>query len=183
MKDIIAHFLPISCHVWRLVKTELLVSEWKAASLSSPRLCMGQQSQPVTPTVPSCRGGGGKKGAGGPTGWLLLPASSPQSASEARAKPPLSQRKVPFSARASESLVSDGGGSLLEPLCLHPLLLQRERWDAGGNPTELKRDSVKTKGSCQGQRPQPFSHIVLPGKGVCSHFTYYMDGWRGNHLV
>lgn len=58
MRDIIAHLLPISCHVWRLVKTELLVSERKAASLSSPRLRPGQQSQPVTPTVPSCRGGG-----------------------------------------------------------------------------------------------------------------------------
>ena len=68
-------------------------------------------------------------------------------------------------------------------LCLHPLLLKRERWDAGGNPTELKRNSSQNKGSCQGEGPQPFSHIVLPGKGVCSHFTYYTDGWRGNHLV
>lgn len=41
IKNIIAHLRPISCHVWRLVKTELLVSESKAASLNSPQLCLG----------------------------------------------------------------------------------------------------------------------------------------------
>lgn len=64
MKDIIARLLPVSCHVRRVVKTELLVSEWKVwAHLGS---CPGQRSQPATPTVPSCRGGG--RGAGGLTG-------------------------------------------------------------------------------------------------------------------
>lgn len=142
MKDIIAHLLPVSCHVWRLVKTELLVSEWKAARLSSPRPLSGPA---ITARNSHCsqlprRG----RGAGDSTG-CYLPASSPRSASEAWAKPSPSQWKVPFSARVSGSLVSDGEGSLLRLHSLHPLLVEWERWDIGGNPTELKGDSVKTK--------------------------------------
>ena len=56
MKDIIARLLPISCHVRRVVKTELLVSEWKVWAHLGSR--PGRRSQPATPTVPSCRGGG-----------------------------------------------------------------------------------------------------------------------------
>lgn len=113
IEDIIAHLLPISCHVWRLVKTELPVSERKAASLSSPRSCPGQQSQPVTPTVPSLPARE-RRGAGGPTGRRCQKESSSRFVAEPpRQNLPASQRKVPFSARVSESLLSDGEGSLL----------------------------------------------------------------------
>lgn len=49
---------------------------------------------------------------------------------------------------------------LVRLLSLYQLLVQSQQWDVGGNPTELKRDSVKTKGSCQGQSPQALSHTL-----------------------
>ncbi len=175
MRDIIAHLLLISCHVWRLVKTELLVSEQKAASLSSPRLRPGQQSQPVTPTVPSCRGGG--RGAGDRLAasaskltaicvWSLRQTSPVPTESAIFCK---SEWKSGFRLRRQ----------LVRLLSLLPTPHSTGALGYWRKSHRVEKRLSQNKGS-QGQRPQPLSHIVLPGKGVCSHFTYYMDGWSGD---
>lgn len=151
MKGIITHLLPISCQVCRLVKTELLVSEWKAASLSSLRLRPGQQSQPVNS---HCSQLLGKKRAGDQAAATAsrLTAICVWSSGQTSRLPAesaifcKSEWKSGFRRRRQ----------LVRLLSLHPLLIQWELWDVGGNPAELKRVPVKTKASVRARAHNHF---------------------------
>ncbi len=134
---------------------------------------------PQLPLFPAAEGGEEKPG----TDWLLLPASSPRSASEARAKPPLSQRRVPFSARVSESLVFRRRRQLVRLRSLYPLLIQQEHWDIGGNPTELKRDSVKTKAPVRARDHNHFHTLFYLVKVFAVTILITWMGGEGTELV
>lgn len=151
MKGIITHLLPISCHVWRLVKTELLVSEWKAASLSSLRLRPGQQSQPVNSHCSQLLG----KRSWGPTGCYCQQAHRDLLLKPGPNLPALPAESAIFCKTEWKSGFRRRR-QLVRLLSLHPLLVQLELWDVGGNPTELKRDSVKTKASVRARAHNHF---------------------------
>lgn len=170
-KSFAAHFLPR----WRLVKTELPVREREKqlvwARLSSPALCPGRQSLPLFPAAVEVEQG---------DVGLLLPADLLRSASEARAKPPRSQRTVPFSAKVRESLFFRGRRQLVRLLSLYALQLQRELWDIRGNPTEFEGDSVKTKSSVRTITHNHFHTLSYLLKVFA--VTYSMDEWGGKRV-
>lgn len=112
---------------------------------------LASNHSPLTPTVPSCWGRGelGTWEAATASRLTAICVWSPGQTSRLPAESAIfckSEWKSGFRRRRQ----------LVRLLSLHPLLIQRELWDVGGNPAELKRDSVKTKASVRGRAHNHF---------------------------